>query len=304
LLSGSFVDRRFVMTPRRTAAAAALLFSLVLPNEGRAADYLGGQRVYTASEMCRTIKSHPAYSLCSTGKTWWKSASERAKQGKAYSTYAATNLPSYEGQKMDCANVALDCLSGFCKTQGLRLALKVWVPQKGYRYIDSAGFQSFSGFQTFLKNFVGAHGITDNAKLIRPLSSFKTPDDWAKLVRPGDLLMWSYNHASSTDPTRPGRPTTVGHTQPIMEVQAGSALDSTFLKVMNGNIHLATGEPLSAFSSSEWVSSLKPVEAGHSLSNYPTESLYKVMQKYDSSKPIAEGEAPQAGQGPLRWSVF
>jgi hypothetical protein len=282
---------------------AAIGLILAVPRAS-ASDLLGGQRVYTASEMCRSLTCHPAYSLCKTGTSWWKSSAERAKQHKAYVGYAQTNLPSYEGKPMDCANVALDCLAGFCKSAGLRLALKVWVPQKGYRYIDSAGFKTFDTFNSFLKTYLGAHGITDNSSLIRPLSKFKAPSDWSTLVQPGDLVMWSYNHPSDASAQKPGKPSTVGHTQPIMEVQAGSALDSTYLRVMNGDIHLATNTPLPAWSGYEAVSGLKPVESGHTLSNYPGKTFFKVMQRYDSSKPIAVGAPAQSSQGPLRWSIF
>ena len=108
--------------------------------------------------------------------------------------------------------------------------------------------------------------------------------------------MWSYNKPSRNDPNKPGRPTTTGHTQPIMDVQQGRTLANTRLKVMNGDIQLSTGEALPASSSFKAVSVIHPVAGGKSLSNYPQYNgqLYKVLQKYNWNRPIGDQAPPQS----------
>ena len=45
--------------------------------------------------------------------------------------------------------------------------------------------------------------------------------------------MWSYNKPSASHTGKPGRPTRTGHTQPIMDVQRGSTLANTRLKLLD-----------------------------------------------------------------------
>lgn len=213
-------------------------------------------------------------------------------------------MPTYQGQRIDCADVALDNLLNYAKDRGLRLTFKVY--NRGWRYVDSAGFRSFDHMKRWVKTYLGAQNVTDNCKLIKPLAGLTTPQAWAEKVKPGDLVMWSYNKPNRSDAQKAGRPTAVGHTQPVMEVMAGGTLSSTRLKVMNGDVQLSTGEPLPARASTMSVSYLRPVEGRHSLSNYPQHgnTLFKVMEKYNWNDPRTAQDPAQGTQGPLRWGIF
>jgi hypothetical protein len=282
----------------------ALLGIVCVSAEARAEESVGGVRVYTKSQTPRHVQTHSAYPLRQGGDTWlFTSASRRAQHGD-FVTYCRQSLPGYAGQRIDCADVALDNLLNYAKDRGLRLTFKVW--KNGWRYADSAQFQSFAQMKSWAKQYLGAHNITDNCKLIKPLAALTTPESWSENVKPGDLLMWSYNKPSRSHPGKPGLPTAVGHTQPIMDVQAGATLSNTRLQLMNGDIQLSTGEPLPAHTSTSYVEYLKPVSAGVSLSNYPQYSgqLFKVLQKYDWNQPRGPQENAQPSQGPLRWGIF
>jgi len=180
----------------------------------------------------------------------------------------------------------------------------VW--KKGWKYVDSAQFRTFDQLKTFAKQYLGAHNVTDNAKLIRSIDRLTTPEAWKQKVQPGDLLMFSYNKPDRRDPTKPGRPTTVGHTAPVLEVKAGATLRSTRLSTMNGDIQLSTGEALAATVKDRRITDIHAVSGGKSLSNYPdlNGKLFKVLQKYNWNKPIGPTDMPQAQQGPLRWGLF
>lgn len=265
---------------------------------------LGGIRLYTKLETPRTVASHPAYPLKPGGDSWLFQSSTRRAQHSAFVSFSQQNLPRYEGQAIDCADVALDNLVSFAQQAGLRLTMKVY--RNGWRYVDSAQFQSVDQLKQWTKQYLGAHNVTDNCELIRPLAQLSTPQAWDDSVKAGDLLMWSYNKPARTDCTKAGCPTTVGHTQPVMEVHRGATLQDTRLKVMNGDIQLSTGTPLPARSSNEYVCSIKPVTSGCSLSNYPdlAGQLFHVLQKYDWTRPIGVNDAAQACQGPVRWCIF
>ena len=280
-----------------------LLAALLLPSVAWSTK-IGGVKVYKKSQTPRRVTNHRAYPLRAGGDTWLFSGAKRRAEHPNFVRYCKANLSRYEGKRIDCADVALDNVLNFAKQRGLRVTFKVW--KKGWKYVDSAQLRSFDQLKTWAKRYLGAHNVTDNAKLIRPLSRLTTPEAWASKVQPGDLMMWSYNKPNRRDPNLPGRPTAVGHTAPIMEVQRGASLTNTRLKLMNGDIQLSTGEALPASTSYKTVSSIHAVEGGKSLSNYPQYNgqLFKVLQKYNWNSPIADGAPAQASQGPLRFALF
>ena len=291
-------------TTHRIILSSLLAAALLAPTAAHSYEKVGGIKVYKKNQTPRRVTNHRAYPLRQGGDTWLFSRAKRQAQHGAFVQYSKRQLPSYEGKRIDCADVALDNVLNFAKERGLRVTFKVW--KGGWKYVDSAQFRSFSQLQRWAKQYLGAHNVTDNCKLIKPLAGLTTPEAWTSKVQPGDLLMWSYNKPHSTSPGKPGRPTRTGHTQPIMDVQAGSSLRGTRLKLMNGDIQLSTGEALPASTSFKTVTQIHAVEGGKSLSNYPQYNgqLYKVLQKYDWNRPIGDQAPPQASQGPLRFALF
>ena len=291
-------------TMLKTIICSLLAAAVLLPSTSWAFEKVGGVRVYKKGQTPRRVTNHAAYPLRRGGDTWLFSSSKRKAQHKHYVRYCKANLSNYEGQRIDCADVALDNVLNFAKQRGLRVTFKVY--QRGWKYVDSAQFRSFGQLKTWAKRYLGAHNVTDNSKLIKPLAGLTTPAAWANKVQPGDLLMWSYNKPSSSHPGKPGRPTRTGHTQPIMDVQQGSTLANTRLKLMNGDIQLSTGEALPASTSFKAVSAIHAVAGGKSLSNYPQYNgqLFKVLQKYNWNRPIGDQAPPQSSQGPLRFALF
>ncbi len=291
-------------TKLKTILTVLIAAAVLLPSAAAWSTKVGGIKVYKKSQTPRRVTNHRAYPLRQGGDTWLFSSTKRRAEHKHYVKYCKANLTRYEGQRIDCADVALDNVLNFAKKRGLRVTFKVW--KSGWKYVDSAQFRSFGQLKTWAKRYLGAHNVTDNSKLVRPLSRLTTPDAWKNKVQPGDLLMWSYNKPNRTNPNLPGRPTTVGHTAPIMEVQKGRTLANTRLKLMNGDIQLSTGEALPASTSYKAVSAIHPVTGGMSLSNYPQYNgrLYKVLQRYDWNRPIGDQAPPQASQGPLRFALF
>ena len=287
----------------KTTLCSLLAVAVLLPSAAWS-EKIGGVRVYKKNQTPRTVTRHAAYPLRRGGDTWLFSRASRKAQHPHYVSYCKANLSRYEGKRIDCADVALDNVLNFAKQRGLRVTFKVW--KRGWKYVDSAQFSSFAQLKTWTKRYLGAHNVTDNSKLIKPLAALTTPQAWSSKVQPGDLLMWSYNKPSRGNPGKPGRPTTTGHTQPIMDVQQGSTLANTRLKLMNGDIQLSTGEALPASSSFKNVSAIHAVAGGKSLSNYPQYNgqLYKVLQRYDWNRPIGDHAPPQSSQGPLRFAFF
>lgn len=294
------MSRLFTIALLVALAAAGLLWSTVV----EARDRIAGIPVYKKHQTPRRVTHHPAYPLKAGGDRWLFDRTRRRAQHGEFVRYSREKLPLYAGQRIDCADVALDNLLNFARDRGLRMTFKVW--KNGWRYVDSASFRSFDQLKRFARQYLGAHNVTDNCKLIKPLARLSTPDAWERHVKPGDLLMWSYNKPSRRDPALPGRPTTVGHTQPIMEVVKGRSLSGTRLKVMNGDIQLSTGEALAARASWETVSRIKPVSGGASLSNYPSYNgrLFHVLQKYNWHSPTGPSDPAQPSQGPLRWRIM
>lgn len=268
-----------------------------------AAETLYGVKVYSKSQTPTRVTQHRAYPLKQGGDTWFFDQTKRRAMHDTFVNYCQSNLSGYVGKRIDCANLALDNLLNFAKDQGLRMTFKVYT-RNGARYVDSARFNSFDQLKSWTQRFLGAHNVTDNCKLVKPLAGMNSPEAWS-CVKSGDLLMWAY-YKPGADPTKPGRMTTVGHTQPIVGVQRGATLDSTYLKTINGDIQLSTGEQLPAYTTNKYVRSIHPVEGGHSLSNYPQNNgqLFKVLQHFDRSRPIGDGAPPQPTQGPVRWGIF
>lgn len=289
---------------RLTSTLITLTTIALLTPAAQAVERVGGIKVYKKNQTPRTVRNHAAYPLRRGGDSWLFSKATRKAEHPAYVQYCKRNLSRYTGQRIDCADVALDNLLNFAKDRGLRMTFKVY--KRGWRYVDSAQFSSFNKLKRWAKAYLGAANVTDNCKLIRPLSRLTTPQAWTNKVKPGDLLMWSYNKPNRADPTKPGRPTTVGHTQPIMEVNAGSTLRTTRLKLMNGDVQLDTGEALPASTSYKTADGIHPVAGGKSLSNYPQYNgqLFKVLQKYNWNSPISAEAPPQSSQGPLRFGIF
>lgn len=291
-------------TTRLVRTLFVALGALLLAAPAAHAESLYGVRVYSKSQTPRNVRSHPAYPLKEGGDTWFFDQANRKQMHKKFVSYCKAKLPGYVGQRIDCANLALDNLVNFAKDQGLRLTFKVYT-RNGARYIDSAQFRSLDHLKRWTQRFLGAHNVTDNTKLVKPLTSLSSAEKWQQSVKPGDLLMWAYYKPSSSNSAVTGRMTTVGHTQPILKVR-GANMSQTVLETINGDIQLSTGEQLPAYTHDKRVRDIHPVEGGKSLSNYPDYNgrLFKVLQHYNRSTPAGSGAPAQPSQGPVRWGIF